>query len=120
MRVGFLVLAGLLAAVPATAADRVDPLMQARVLYNQKDFEAAVSAAEEARRLVPAKADSADLIAARAYVERYRTTSDTADLTNARDRLRRINTDRLPATERLEYLIGLGETLYFEDAVGAS
>jgi hypothetical protein len=109
-----------LVAGPAGAADRIDPLTRARLLYNQKEFEAAVSAAEEARRTMPARADSADLISARAYVERYRISSDTSDLTNARDRLRRIDVSRLPAAERLEYLVGVGETLYFEDSIGAA
>jgi hypothetical protein len=47
----------------AMAAD--DPLAKARQLYNQRDFVAAVTLAEQAR-LVPARADSADLVAARA------------------------------------------------------
>src|ERR1700694_5323603 len=39
-------------AAPARAAD--DPLLRARFLYNQRQFEAAVSAAEQAR-LTPAR-----------------------------------------------------------------
>lgn len=104
----------------AEAADRVDPLTRARMLFNQQDFLGAVAAAEEAQRLVPARADSADLIAGRAYVERFRLSADSSDLTNARDRLRRINAGRLHAGERLELLIGFGETLYFEESVGAA
>ena len=53
------------------AADSRDPLDRARALYNQRQFEAALTAADEARKL-PEQADGADLIAARAYLERFR------------------------------------------------
>jgi hypothetical protein len=106
-----------LIAAPARAAD--DPLVRARLLYNQRQFEAAVNAAEQAR-LVPARADAADLVAARAYLERYRD-SDTSDhLSNARDRLRRIDPLRLTPRERDEYVVGLGEALFFDGAFGAA
>src|SRR3954452_10297968 len=96
-----------------------DPLARARFLYNQKQFEAAVTAAEQAR-LTPSHADAADLVAARAYLERFRTSSASDDLTNARDRLRRIDPQRFAARERMEYVIGLGEALYLDGAFGAA
>ena len=80
-----------LTATPAPAAD--DPLVRARLLYNQRQFEAAVNAAEQAR-LVPARADAADLVAARAYLERYRDSETSDHLSNARDRLRRVTLRR--------------------------
>jgi len=101
----------------AMAAD--DPLAKARQLYNQRDFVAAVTLAEQAR-LVPARADSADLVAARAYLERFRDSGASDDLTNARDRLRRLDPDRFIPRERAEYIIGLGEALYFDGAYGAA
>jgi len=107
----------LLAAAPVRAAD--DPLLRARALYNQKEFEAAVTAAEEARML-PARADAADLVAARAYLERYRLSAASDDLTNARDRLRRIDPLHFAPRERGEYVVGLGETLFFDGAFGAA
>jgi hypothetical protein len=110
----------LLLAPGASGAGQADPLAKARVLYNQGDFEGAVSAAEEARRILPARVDSADLVAARAYLERFRENGQPDDLTNARDRLRRINSERLAAGERVELVVGLGEALYFEDSVGAA
>ena len=115
--VGALALCILVVAATAGAAD--DPLAKARQLYNQRDFVAAVSAAEQAR-LIPARADSADLIAARAYLERFRDSGASDDLTNARDRLRRLNPDRFVPRERAEYIIGLGEALYFDGAYGAA
>jgi hypothetical protein len=112
-----LVIAALGRATTAMAAD--DPLVKARQLYNQRDFVAAVTLAEQAR-LVPARADSADLVAARAYLERFRDSGASDDLTNARDRLRRLNPDRFIPRERAEYIIGLGEALYFDGAYGAA
>src|SRR5262245_11660551 len=102
---------------PSIAAD--DPLSRARLLYNQRQFQAAVAAAELARR-IPARADAADLVSARAYLERYRESNASDDLTNARDRLRRLDPQRLTTRERLEYIVGLGETLYFDQSFGAA
>lgn len=119
MRASWVVSLVLLAGT-AHAADKVDWIARARTLYNQRDYDGAVAAAEEGRRAVPARVDSADLIAARAYLERFRQSAQSVDLTNARDRLRRISVDKLADGERLELVVGLGETLYFEESVGAA
>jgi len=107
----------ILAAAAAQAAD--DPLSRARTLYNQRQFEAALTAAEQAR-LVLAQAAAADLVAARAYLERFRESEAADDLAGARERLGRIDPQRFPARERTEYLVGLGETLYFDGAFGGA
>ena len=104
-------------AAPLRAAD--DPLARARQLYNLGQFEQAINAAEQAR-LTPARADAADLVAARAYLERFRASEAADDLINARERLRRIDPQRFPAHERAEYVVGLGEALYFEASYGAA
>jgi hypothetical protein len=106
-------------AAPLQAQDQRDPLIRARTLYNQRDFEAALAAADEARQ-DPLRADGADLIAARAFLERYRQSAAGEDLVSARERLRAINAERLNPIERVELLVGLGETLYFEGAAGAA
>ena len=106
-------------ATGARAADDRDPLARARLLYNQRKFEAAIVAADQAR-LTPARADNADLIAARAYLERFRESEADEDLSNARDRLRRIDPRRFGSQERVEFIVGLGETLYFDGAYGAA
>jgi len=105
------------AGIARAAAD--DPLARARALYNARQFEAAVDAAELAR-LQPSRANAADLVAARAYLERYRDSGTTDDLTNARERLRRLNPGGFTPHERIEYIVGLGETLYFDGAYGAA
>ena len=102
---------------PLSAAD--DPLARARLLYNQHHYEAAVSAAEQARA-APGRADAADLVAARAYLERYRQSAASDDLTNARERLRRLDPIRFAPRERTEFIVGLGEALYFDGAYGAA
>jgi hypothetical protein len=107
----------LVVAAPLAAAD--DPLARARLLYNQGQFESAINAAEQAH-LTPARADAADLVAARAYLERFRASAEAGDLVNARDRLRRIDPKLFPARERAEYVVGLGEALFFEGAFGAA
>jgi hypothetical protein len=101
------------------AADTPDPLSQARLLYNQRQFHAAVAAAERAR-LMPDLADRADLIAARAYLERYREGTMVEDLNSARERLRRLDPRLFDPRERIEYIVGLGEALYFDQSFGAT
>jgi len=108
----------LLTLAPASA-QQADPLARARTLYNQRQFDAAITAADDGRA-VPERADSADLIAARSYLERFRESGEPADLTNARERLRRIDATRLQAGERTELVVGLAETLYFDGAAGAA
>ena len=115
-----IVCASLLAAaatLPAAAED--DPLARARLLYNQRQFEAAVAAADEARSL-RGRADSADLVAARAYLERFRESAAPADLASARERLRRLDPLGFDTRERAEFIIGLGEALFFDGVPGAA
>jgi hypothetical protein len=104
-------------ALPVRAAD--DPLTRARLLYNQRQFQEAVTAADQAR-LTPAHADLADLVAARAYLERFRESAAADDLTQAHERLRRLDPLRFPPRERVEYIVGLGEALFFDGSFGAA
>jgi hypothetical protein len=106
-------------AAPALAADPKEALARARTLYNERKFESAIAAAEELR-VSPEHADSADLIVARAYLERYRESASADDLTSARDRLRRLNPQRLDPRERTEFVIGLGAALFFDGSAGAA
>jgi hypothetical protein len=109
----------LFAIAPGSSWAADDPLARARLLYNQREYEAAVRAAEQAR-LTLSRADDADLVAARAYLELFRETAASDDLTNARDRLRRLDPQKFGPRERAEYVVGLGETLFFEGAFGAA
>jgi hypothetical protein len=104
---------------PASGADNRDALVRARLLYNQRQYQAAIEAAEQARG-IPARVDSADLIAARAYLERFRESTAPDDLARARDRLRRLDPHRLVGGERVEFIVGLGEALFLGDEFGAA
>ena len=108
-----------LLASPALGADRSEALTRARFLYNEGQYEAALNAAEEGRR-VPEHVNSADLIAARAYLEKFRESRNDEDLARARERLNRLDPSQLDADERIELVVGLGEALYFDGAAGAA
>jgi tetratricopeptide (TPR) repeat protein len=106
-------------AVQVRASDDRDPLARARALYNQQKFDEALAAAEQARA-TPARADSADLIAARSYLERFRANAAAEDLARARERLRHIDPRKFQPQEQVEFMVGLGETLFFEESFGAA
>lgn len=109
----------LLAGASLAAAAAPDFLAQARLLYNQGRFDAAVDLALKAKA-TPAQADAANLVLARASLEQYRKSADKAQLDQARDALNEIRPENLPPRERIEFVIGLGESLYLEESFGAS
>jgi hypothetical protein len=115
---GAILLSVLVLPAVMTAQPR-DPLTRARLLYNERQFDGAIAAAEEGRA-VAGRADSADLIVARAYLERFRESAVPEDLTLARERLRRIDSEHLGPAERTELVVGLGEALYFDGAAAAA
>jgi hypothetical protein len=102
----------------AEAAEVRDQLAAARQLYNERRFDAALAAAESAR--TPERGDSVDLVIARVSLERFRDGGEADHLSSARDRLRRIRPDRLTETERVEFLVGLGQQLYLDGSAGAA
>jgi hypothetical protein len=59
-------------------------------------------------------------VVARAYLERFRDSDESDHLAMARERLRRLNPERLNGSERIEFLVGLGEELYLEGSAGAA
>ena len=106
-------------AVGVTPVLGADPLAEARRLYNQGNYDSAVKYALEAMK-VPATAESGRLVLGRSHLERYRRTADPADLTEARQALRAVNTESLEPRERAELAIGLGECLFLEDKFGTA
>jgi hypothetical protein len=103
----------------ASEVPQADLVAKARALYNQQQYDAAIAEAEKARA-VPASADAARLVLARARLERFRQSADPQDLSLARDALREIRPDALSPRDGVEYLVGLGEALYLEDSFGAA
>src|SRR5262245_3824402 len=108
----------LLLALPAQAAEH-PALAKARALYNAGDYDGAIIAAGAAR-LVPASADAAALVTARAHLDRYRLKADPADLAAAREALASIRASALMARDQVDLLIGLGESLYLGELFGAA
>ena len=111
-------IAGLLVAlVTATAHAAVDPLAEARRLYNLAQYDNAAKFAREAMKL-PAMADGARLILGRIYLEQFRRSADFDHLMQARESLRAVNTQGLERRERVELAIGLGEALFLGEFFG--
>jgi len=96
-----------------------DAVARARELYNLRQYDAAIKAADEAQRGAAA-ADEARLILGRAYLERFRGGRDPMDLTDARSALMRVDPAKLSRRDGVELVIGLGETLYFDGQFGAA
>jgi hypothetical protein len=107
----------LAATLLAAAGQQESTVSRARELYNMHDFDAAIQTAEVARRTRGA-ADAAALILARAYLERFRETQNILDLAQGRSLLAQIEPERLSARDRVEWLVGLGESLYLDGQFG--
>lgn len=107
----------LLSAAPASAT-RAD-LSRARVFYNQRQFDAAIEAALAAQK-TPATMDAATVVLARAHLERYRERADPGDLSAARTALGTIRVSLLDKRDHIDFLMALGEALFFEDDYGAA
>ena len=100
-------------------ASQRDPLVEARNLYNLQQYDATISAAEIALRQ-PSLADAAALVLGRAYLERFRQTGESQDLSAARDALSRVRPGQLAPAERIELIVGLGGLLYADGRFGAA
>jgi hypothetical protein len=96
-----------------------DLLTKARISYNMRDFDGAIASATKARSMT-GTAEAADLVLARARLERYRATSDRTDLVAARETLVKIQPERLALQDRIELLVGFGEALYLDGLYGAA
>ena len=120
---GHAVLVLTLALLPGTAAiaaqtARAD-LARARTLYNQRQFDEAITAATQARRQ-PDLADVAAIVLARAHLERYRERADPSDLGAAREALGGVHASSLDSRDQAELILALGQSLFLEDDFGAA
>jgi tetratricopeptide (TPR) repeat protein len=102
---------------PVQAANQPDLLSRARSLYNEQRYDEAISTAEKVLQ-TPAQADSARLVIGRCYLERFRLSARKADLDAGREALRQVQAPALTPRDRVQLLIGLGETLYLDNAFG--
>ena len=90
-----------------------DALTRARLAYNSGKYDAAITAATDAMKTA-SQASVAAMILGRAHLERYRASRVESDLVDARTALRQVVPDQLSARDRVEYLVGLGESLYLD------
>ena len=104
--------------VAPAAAQRAE-LAKARSLYNQRQFDAAIEAAVIAQKMQPT-VDAATVVLARAHLERYRERANPEDLATARTELGTVRVSNLDARDTVDFLMALGEALFFEDDYGAA
>lgn len=116
MTLGLVLLLSLVAQPQAAATPR-DALAQARLAYNEHRFDEAIAAAAEAGKSAEL-ADSAAVVLARSLLERYHLSDaehrETSDLDRAREALKSVDAARLSASDHVEFLVGLGESLFFD------
>ena len=94
-------------------------LASARELYNQGKYDEAIAAAATARE-VPASANAAAVVFARAHLERYRRSAEPEDLVAARTALIQVVDAALSPREHAEAVVGLGECVYFDGQFGTA
>lgn len=94
-------------------------LARARSAYNEQRFDEAVAAALAAQK-VAATSDAATVVLSRAYLERYRQRANPADLAAARSQLGNVRLPNLDSRDHVDFLMALGETLFFEENYGAA
>ncbi len=109
----------LVMAMPSSASATRADLARARTLYNQRQFDGAIEAALAAQK-TPATIDAATVVLALAHLERYRERANPADLSAARTALGTVRVTSLDARDNLDFLLALGEALFFEDDFGAA
>ena len=102
-----------------SAAGPRDVLSRAKQLYNGAQYDAAIDAASAAAT-APDLADAAQLVIARAYLERFRQQGNDDDRTAAREALKKVRAASLVDDDRVELTIALGESLYFDGQAGAA
>jgi hypothetical protein len=99
-------------------ASRAD-LARARSLYNQRQFDQAIDAAAVAQK-TPATANAATVVLARSHLERFRERADPADLGAARTALGTVISGDLEPSDRVDFLMALGQALFLQDDYGAA
>ena len=107
-----------LGAATQGAAAEPPELAKARTLYNAGSYDEAIAAASEVRSTewLPA----AQLVIARSHLDRYRRSSQPDDLVAGRRALAAAAGAPLTPRDRVDLLVGLGQSLYFSDEYGAA
>ena len=92
-----------------------DALVQARESYNNQRYDDAIRLAQDARA-TPALEPGANVVLARALLERFRQTGQASDVDLARAVLKAIDVEALSARDRVELAIALGTSLYLDES----
>jgi hypothetical protein len=116
---GLWLVVGLMCCGAAPALAQRAELARARSAYNQQQFDDAIQAALTAQK-VGATADAATVVLSRSYLERYRQRANPADLAAARAQLGTVRVANLDARDHVDFMMALGEALFFEDDFGAA
>jgi hypothetical protein len=107
-----ILIVGLLASL-AQAPVSENPLTLAHRAYNAGQYDAAIVAARDARKL-PAQSNAAAVVLARALLDRYRAGSVVSDLDDARAVLADVRPADLTPRDHVAFLMGLGLVLYHD------
>lgn len=116
---GLWLFVGVMLGAAGPAAAQPAELARARSAYNQQQFDDAIQAALAAQK-VGVTADPATLVLSRSYLERYRLRANPADLAAARAQLGTVRVNNLDARDHVDYMMALGEALFFHDDFGAA
>jgi len=108
------VVVGLCAPTPAWAQSSLE---RARAYYNEGRYDESIAAATAASSR-PEAVPSATLIIARSHLGRYRASGDAKELDAARAALVTLNPRALVPQEAIEWQIGAGTALFFENQFG--
>jgi hypothetical protein len=100
--------------VPALAQNALE---RARAYYNEGRYDESIAAATAASSR-PDAAPSATLIIARSHLGRYRASGEAKELDAARAALVTLNPRALAPQEAIEWQIGAGTALFFENQFG--
>jgi hypothetical protein len=119
LRSAFLSCVALVLVAATSVSARQADLARARTAYNEGRYDEAIEAALVAQK-VPATSDAATVVLARAYLERYRQRANPADLAGARVQLGVARVANLDARDHIDFMMALGEALFFEDDYGAA
>ena len=116
-RVLLVLFLAMVVSVPAAAAEP-PALVKARTLYNAGDYDGAIAAASEVR--TGDWADAALLVAARSHLEKFRRSSQPAELQAGREALNGVRASGLMPRDHVDLLIGMGQFLYLSEEFGAA
>jgi hypothetical protein len=119
MRAVLLALVVLAGADLAADTPQRTALVRSREAYNAARYDVAIKAAHVA--LADADiADAARLIIGRAMLERYRADGQASDLADAFENLRAASPPRLDHADRVEWLVGVAQWLFYTERFGAA